>query len=69
MQQVAVGVGIAVAALIVRLTTTAASALGPTDAWLGYRWALAVVAVLLIFPIVEAALLPRDAGVHAAARG
>ncbi|QDZ15575.1 MFS transporter [Humibacter ginsenosidimutans] len=62
MQQVAVGIGIAVAALIVRLTTTAASAIGPTDAWLGYRWALAVVAVLLVFPVVEAALLPRHAG-------
>ncbi|NNC12642.1 MFS transporter [Planctomonas sp. JC2975] len=62
MQQVAVGIGIAVAALIVRLTTAAASTLGPSDAWLGYRWALAVVAVLLVFPIVEAALLPRHAG-------
>ncbi|WP_460516684.1 MFS transporter [Humibacter antri] len=68
MQQVAVGVGIAVAALIVRLTTAAASAWGPSDAWLGYRWALAVVALLLVFPIVEAALLPRHAGEHAARR-
>ena len=68
MQQVAVGIGIAVAALIVRFTTAAAGLLGPTDTWLGYRWALAVVALLLMFPLVEAALLPRHAGEHAAAR-
>jgi EmrB/QacA subfamily drug resistance transporter len=68
MQQVAVGIGIAVAALIVRLTTAAATVLSPQDAWLGYRWALAVVALLLVFPMVEAALLPRHAGEHAARR-
>ncbi|GAB3398367.1 MFS transporter [Humibacter soli] len=68
MQQVAVGIGIAVAALIVRLTTAAAGAVAPTDAWLGYRWALAVVALLLVFPLVEAMLLPRHAGEHAARR-
>ncbi|MGN6125637.1 MAG: MFS transporter [Humibacter sp.] len=68
MQQVAVGIGIAVAALIVRLTTAAAGAVAPTDAWLGYRWALAVVALLLVFPLVEATLLPRHAGEHAARR-
>jgi hypothetical protein len=42
--------------------------LSPQDAWLGYRWALAVVALLLVFPMVEAALLPRHAGEHAARR-
>ncbi len=68
MQQVAVGVGVAVAALIVRLTTAAASALGAADARLGYRWALALVALLLVFPLVEAALLPRHAGERATRR-
>ncbi|HWD63515.1 MAG TPA: MFS transporter [Humibacter sp.] len=68
MQQVAVGVGIAVAALIVRLTTAAAGMIAPTDVWLGYRWALAVVALLLVFPLIEAALLPRHAGEHATKR-
>ena len=68
MQQVATGIGIAVAALIVRLTTAAAGLLAPTDAWLGYRWALAVVALLLLFPLIEAALLPRHAGEHATRR-
>jgi EmrB/QacA subfamily drug resistance transporter len=68
MQQVAVGLGIAVAALIVRFTTALAGALGPVDVWLGYRWALAVVALLLMFPLVEAALLPKHAGEHATRR-
>lgn len=68
MQQVAVGLGIAVAALVIRLTTAVASALSPADAWLGYRWALVVVALLLVFPVVEAALLPRHAGEHATRR-
>jgi Arabinose efflux permease len=68
MQQVATGLGIAVAALIVRLTTFAASAVGPADVWLGYRWALPVVALLLMFPLVEAALLPSHAGAEAVRR-
>lgn len=65
MQQVATGLGIAVAALIVRLTTFTASALAPADVWLGYRWALPVVALLLMFPLIEAALLPSHAGAEA----
>jgi EmrB/QacA subfamily drug resistance transporter len=46
MQQVATGIGVAVAALIVRLTTGAASVINPADAWLGYRWAFVVVALM-----------------------
>ena len=68
MQQVATGLGIAVAALIVRATTFAASGLGNADVWLGYRWALPAVALLLMFPLIEATLLPRHAGAEAVRR-
>ena len=68
MQQVAIGLGIAAAALIVRVTTLAASAVDPSQPELGYRWAFAVVAVLLLFPAIEAARMPVHAGAAAASR-
>ncbi|MBG6237480.1 EmrB/QacA subfamily drug resistance transporter [Mycetocola sp. CAN_C7] len=68
LQQVAVGLGIAAAALIVRATTLAATAVDPAQPELGYRWAFAVVAVLLLFPAVEAARMPVQAGAEVAAR-
>lgn len=68
MQQVAIGLGIAAAALIVRVTTLAASAVDPSQPELGYRWAFAVVAVLLVFPAIEAARMPVHAGAAAASR-
>ena len=67
-QQVAIGFGIAVAALAVRSTTALAAAIDPGSAALGYRWAFAAMAVLLVVPIVETALLPRHAGAEVAAR-
>lgn len=68
MQQVATGLGIAVAALIVRVTTLAAEAIDPGQPELGYRWAFAVVAVLLLLPALEAARMPAHAGADVAAR-
>lgn len=68
MQQVATGLGIAVAALVVRLTTDLAALVAPADAGLGYRWAFLVVAALLLFPAIEAARLPAQAGSHVAGR-
>ena len=62
MQQIATGLGIAVASLIVRGTVALASAVEPGGSWLGYRWAFGVIAALLLLPAVEAALLPKHAG-------
>ena len=67
-QQVATGFGIAIAALIVRMTTALASTAEPGASWLGYRWAFVVIAVLLIVPVIETALLPRHVGAQVAAR-
>ncbi|GAB2510456.1 MFS transporter [Paramicrobacterium agarici] len=68
MQQVATGLGIAVAALIVRITTDVADVVDPADVGLGYRWAFLVVAAMLLFPTIEAARLPARAGAHVARR-
>jgi EmrB/QacA subfamily drug resistance transporter len=68
MQQVATGLGIAVAALVVRVTTVAADAVDPGLPELGYRWAFGVVAVLLLLPAIEAARMPAQAGADVAAR-
>jgi MFS family permease len=68
MQQVAVGLGVAVAALLVRVMTAAAGAIDADAAWLGYRWAFIVVALLLVVPAIEAARMPATAGAEVAAR-
>jgi len=68
LQQVAVGLGIAAAALIVRGTTAGAALIDPGAADLGYRWAFAVLAVLLLLPAIEAARMSREAGAEVAAR-
>ncbi|WP_411719729.1 MFS transporter [Mycetocola sp.] len=68
MQQVATGLGIAVAALVVRVTTAAADAVDPGSPELGYRWAFGVVAVLLLLPAIEAARMPAQAGDEVAVR-
>ena len=67
-QQIAIGFGIAVAALAVRSMITLAGAIEPGSSWLGYRWAFGVVSVLLLVPIIETVLLPRHAGAVVAAR-
>lgn len=64
-QQIAIGFGVAVAALAVRSMVALA---GPASSALGYRWAFGAVAVLLLVPIVETLLLPRHAGAEVAAR-
>jgi EmrB/QacA subfamily drug resistance transporter len=68
MQQVATGLGIAFAALTVRVTTMVADAVDPALPDLGYRWAFAVLAVLLVLPAIEAARMPAQAGAEVAAR-
>ena len=67
-QQIAIGFGIAVAALAVRAMLALASAVAPGQQDLGYRWAFGVVAVVLLVPVIETALLPRHAGAAVAAR-
>ncbi|MGT2426452.1 MFS transporter [Amnibacterium kyonggiense] len=67
-QQIAIGFGVAVAALAVRSSVAVARAVDPGAASLGYRWAFAAIAVLLLVPIVETLLLPRHAGAAVAAR-
>jgi hypothetical protein len=68
LQQVAVGLGIAVAALIVRATTAGAALVDPAAGELGYRWAFGVLAVLLVLPTIEAWRMPAHAGAEVAAR-
>jgi EmrB/QacA subfamily drug resistance transporter len=68
LQQVAVGLGIAVAALIVRATTAGAALVDPAMGELGYRWAFGVLAVLLLVPAIEAWRMPAHAGAEVAAR-
>ena len=68
MQQLAVGLGIAVAALIVRATTAGASAVDPGATELGYRWAFAVLALLLVVPTIEAWRMSALSGAEVAAR-
>lgn len=67
-QQIAIGFGIAVAALAVRAMITLADVVAPGSTGLGYRWAFGLVAVLLVVPVIETALLPRHAGAAVAAR-
>ncbi|GAA2752685.1 MFS transporter [Amnibacterium kyonggiense] len=67
-QQIAIGFGVAVAALAVRSTVAVAEAVAPGADSLGYRWAFAAIAVLLLVPIAETLLLPRHAGAAVAAR-
>lgn len=67
LQQLATGLGIAVCALLVRLGTTVADHTAG-DPSLGYRWAFAGAAALLVVPLVEAMRLPAHAGSVAARR-
>ncbi|MCL2514453.1 MAG: MFS transporter [Microbacteriaceae bacterium] len=64
MQQLAAGLGIAVAALLVRLGT-GLSGYAAHDVQLGYRWAFVGAAALLLIPLVEAMRMPRAAGLAA----
>ncbi|MEO8907268.1 MAG: MFS transporter, partial [Microbacteriaceae bacterium] len=68
MQQIAVGLGVAVAALIVRVTTAAAAAVDPGQIDLGYRWSFIIVAVIMLYPMIEALRMPAHAGAEVAAR-
>ncbi len=65
MQQVATGLGIAVAALLVRLGTGLAASVTDGGGWLGYRWAFVGAALLLLIPLIEAVRMPVHAGLAA----
>ena len=67
MQQLSVGLGVAVAALLVRLGTALADAVAGQPL-LGYRWAFVGAALLLLVPLVEALRMPAHAGSAATAR-
>jgi EmrB/QacA subfamily drug resistance transporter len=64
MQQLAAGLGIAVAALLVRLGTSL-SEYAAHDYHLGYRWAFVGAAALLLIPLFEAVRMPHAAGQNA----
>ncbi|MFC4244070.1 MFS transporter [Gryllotalpicola reticulitermitis] len=64
MQQVATGLGVAVAALLVRLGTALAASVTVHGEWLGYRWAFVGAAALLLIPLVESIRMPAAAGAH-----
>ena len=67
LQQVAIALGIATAAVLIRVSTSAATA--PTgDAAAGYSWAPALSALLLLFPLMGAVRLPHGTGATASAR-
>lgn len=67
LQQVAVALGIATAALLIRIGTAAASAV-TGDEVPGYSWAPGLAAILLILPLAGAIRLPHDTGSRATAR-
>jgi len=57
--QIATGLGVAVGALILRAAGSLLDGAPPESA---YQWTFAVLGVLMLYPVVEAALLTRDAG-------
>jgi EmrB/QacA subfamily drug resistance transporter len=62
-QELGAGLGVAVGALLVRLGSSAAEAVGPGDgADVPYRVAFVALAVILAAPAVEAVMLPHTAG-------
>ncbi|WP_374008236.1 MFS transporter [Leifsonia sp. LS-T14] len=67
LQQVAVALGLAAAAVFVRASTAVAE--GATGSPLpGYHWAFLLAGALLLLPLVGSFRLPRDAGARAIAR-
>jgi EmrB/QacA subfamily drug resistance transporter len=67
LQQVAIALGLASAAVFVRASTAVAQ--GATGSPLpGYHWAFILAAALLLLPLAGALRLPRDAGARAIAR-
>lgn len=67
MQQVATGLGVAVAALLVRLGTGLAASVTTHGEWLGYRWAFVGAAALPLIPLIESIRMPAAAGSHVTA--
>ncbi len=65
LQQVAVGLGIAVGAVVLRVGD---AALGPASGTGSYTLAFLVLAVMMLYPLVDALRLPRDAGDEVAGR-
>lgn len=69
LQQIALGLGVAVATLLARLGVTLTELIAPGGARLGYSWAFIGVAALLLLPLVEAWRLPQSAGAHVSGGG
>ncbi|KAA9105104.1 MFS transporter [Microbacterium rhizomatis] len=67
LQQVAIALGIATGALLVRFGTAASGAVTGDEA-LGYSWAPGLAALLLVLPLGGAIRLPRDTGSGATRR-
>ncbi len=65
MQQVALGLGIAVGALVLRVGE---AALGDPGGAGPYRIAFVVLSLLMLYPLVDALRLPREAGDEVAGR-
>ncbi|WP_026555666.1 MFS transporter [Arthrobacter sp. 35W] len=61
--QVATGLGVAVGALVLRAAQGIIEASAPgAPAVLGYQWTFGVLALLMLYPVVEAVLMPARAG-------
>jgi EmrB/QacA subfamily drug resistance transporter len=69
LQELGGGLGVAVGALLVRLGGPVSGALGLGDGAAPFRVAFALLAVILMIPIVEALRLPRGAGAALTGRG
>ncbi len=62
--QVATATGVAVVVLVVRVTGAVSAAVAPGDASAAYQAAFFVLALILLVPAVDAALLPRGTAAH-----
>jgi len=61
--QIATGLGVAVGALILRAADSLLAATAPDmPPVVGFQWTFAVLAVLMLFPVVEAVAMPHSAG-------
>ncbi|MGO2540965.1 MAG: MFS transporter, partial [Specibacter sp.] len=60
--QIATGLGVAVGALILRAAQGLLEGAAVTDAVAGYQWTFAVLAAIMLYPVVEALLMNRTAG-------
>jgi hypothetical protein len=60
--QIAMGLGVAVAALVLRAAQAVLAGTGGAAPVAAYQWTFAVLAVLMLYPVVEALRMQRTAG-------